>query len=139
MTAPCITTAAMVECGHALCYRMRPRDPARMRQAGAPRTRLLPEPTSVSRPSDDWTLVIRPRSRWWDLRVSELWAARELILLFVWRDFVSLYKQTILGPLWYVVQPLLTTVVFTVIFGRLAQLSTDAVPQPVFYLSLIHI
>lgn len=85
--------------------------------------------------SDDWTLVIRPQRHWWDLRLSELWSARELVALFVWRDFVSLYKQTILGPLWYVVQPLLTTIVFTVIFGRIAQLSTDGMPQFLFYMA----
>lgn len=85
--------------------------------------------------SDDWTLVIRPQRHWWDLRLSELWSARELVALFVWRDFVSLYKQTILGPLWYVVQPLLTTIVFTVIFGRIAKLSTDGMPQFLFYMA----
>lgn len=85
--------------------------------------------------SDDWTQVIRAKRHWWDLRLSELWNARELVMLFVWRDFVSLYKQTILGPLWYVVQPLLTTIVFTVIFGRIAQLSTDGMPQFLFYMA----
>lgn len=84
---------------------------------------------------DDWTMVLRPRRHWWDLRLGELWGARELVMLFVWRDFVSLYKQTVLGPLWYVVQPLLTTVVFTVIFGRIAGLSTQGVPQFLFYMS----
>ena len=62
---------------------------------------------------DEWTLVLRPRRHWWDLRLRELWGARELTMLFVWRDFVSLYKQTILGPLWYIVQPLLTDEVLT--------------------------
>jgi lipopolysaccharide transport system permease protein len=64
-----------------------------------------------------------------------LWQARELVMMFVWRDFVSLYKQTILGPLWYIVQPLLTTVVFTVMFGRIAHLPTDEIPPFLFYLS----
>lgn len=85
--------------------------------------------------SDDWTQIILPKRHWWDLRLGELWDARELVALFVWRDFVSLYKQTILGPLWYVVQPLLTTIVFTVIFGRVAKLSTDGTPQFLFYMA----
>jgi len=60
-------------------------------------------------PSEAWDLIIRPKRNWFDLRLRELWQARDLVMLFVWRDFVSVYKQTILGPLWYLVQPLLTT------------------------------
>jgi lipopolysaccharide transport system permease protein len=85
--------------------------------------------------SGEWTQIIRAKRHWWDLRLGELWSARELVALFVWRDFVSLYKQTVLGPLWYVVQPLLTTIVFTVLFGRIAKLSTDGVPQVLFYMA----
>ena len=80
-------------------------------------------------------MVIRPQRNWLDLRLGELWQARELVMLFVWRDFVSLYKQTILGPLWYLIQPLLTTITFTVIFGRIARLSTDGLPQMLFYMA----
>jgi lipopolysaccharide transport system permease protein len=69
------------------------------------------------------------------LRLGELWRYRDLIRLFVWRDFVAYYKQTILGPLWYVIQPILTTLVFTVIFGNIAQLSTDGLPPFLFYLA----
>jgi lipopolysaccharide transport system permease protein len=82
-----------------------------------------------------WTLVIRPKRNLFDLRLSELWQYRDLIGLFVRRDFVSVYKQTILGPLWYIIQPILTTVIFTIIFGRIAKLSTDGLPQFLFYLS----
>jgi len=82
-----------------------------------------------------WTKVIRPRSGWFDVRLEPLWQYRDLILLFVWRDFVRVYKQTILGPLWYLIQPLLTTLVFTVIFGRIARISTDGVPHLLFYMS----
>lgn len=85
--------------------------------------------------SDEWTQVILPQQHWWDLRLRELWSGRELVGLFVWRDFVSLYKQTILGPLWYVIQPLATTIVFTVIFGRIAKLPTDGMPQFLFYMA----
>lgn len=83
----------------------------------------------------DWTLVIRPQSPWWDLRLGELWRYRDLVMLFVWRDFVAIYKQTILGPLWHIIQPLLTTITFTVIFGRIASLPTDGLPQFLFYMA----
>lgn len=85
--------------------------------------------------TEKWTDVIRPQRGWWDWRFSELFRARDLIMLFVWRDFVSVYKQTILGPLWYLIQPLLTTLTFTVVFGRIASLPTDQLPDFLFYLS----
>jgi lipopolysaccharide transport system permease protein len=67
--------------------------------------------------------------------LGELWRARELILLFVWRDFVSVNKQTILGPAWYVVQPILTPLAFTVVFGQIAKLPTDQMPAFLFYMA----
>lgn len=82
-----------------------------------------------------WTSTIRPASGWFDIHLSELWRYRDLIMLFVRRDFVAIYKQTILGPLWYLIQPILTTFVFTVIFGVVANISTDGLPQVLFYLS----
>lgn len=95
--------------------------------------------TSINPPTtandQDWDLIIRPQRSWWDLRLDELWRYRDLVLLFVRRDFVSVYKQTILGPLWYLIQPLLTTLVFTVIFGNIARLPTDDLPPFLFYLS----
>lgn len=84
---------------------------------------------------NNWTMVIRPQRAWWDLRLGELWRYRDLIWLFVWRDFVAYYKQTILGPLWYLIQPILTTLVFTIIFGNVARLSTDGLPPFLFYLA----
>lgn len=84
---------------------------------------------------ENWSLVIQPQRGWMDLRLAELWRYRDLILLFVRRDFVSVYKQTILGPLWYLIQPLLTTLTFTVIFGYIANLSTDGLPQFLFYMA----
>lgn len=84
---------------------------------------------------ENWSLVIRPQRAWWDLRLGDLWRYRDLVWMFVWRDFVAYYKQTILGPLWYLIQPILTTVVFTVIFGNIAQLSTDGLPPFLFYLA----
>jgi len=92
--------------------------------------------STINTESDNgWDLIIRPQRAWWDLRLGELWRYRDLIWLFVWRDFVAYYKQTILGPLWYLIQPILTTIVFTVIFGNVAQLSTDGLPPFLFYLA----
>jgi len=84
---------------------------------------------------NDWDMVIGPQRNLLDLRLRELWHSRDLIMLFVRRDFVSVYKQTILGPLWYLIQPLLTTIVFTVIFGNIAKLPTDGLPSFLFYMS----
>ena len=85
--------------------------------------------------SDEWDLVIRPHGRWFDLRLQDLWRYRDLVYLFVRRDFVAQFKQTILGASWFVIQPLLTTIVFAVVFGNLAGLSTDRLPKMLFYLS----
>ena len=79
--------------------------------------------------------VIKPRSGWLDLNLGELAHYKDLILLFVKRNFVSMYKQTILGPAWAVIQPLLTTVVFSLVFGNMAGLAADGVPSFIFYLS----
>jgi len=82
-----------------------------------------------------WTTVIRPVSGWFDIHLGDLWRYRDLILLFVRRDFVTIYKQTILGPLWYLIQPLLTTMVLTIIFSIVARIPTDGLPPVMFYLS----
>ncbi len=83
----------------------------------------------------EWSKVITPRRNLFDFRWRELWAYRDLVLLMVRRDFVATYKQTVLGPLWFLIQPLLTTLMFTLVFGRIARLSTDRLPQFLFYLS----
>jgi lipopolysaccharide transport system permease protein len=83
----------------------------------------------------DWTMTIEAQRSLLDLRARELWQYRDLVLLFVRRDFVAVYKQTILGPLWYLIQPLLTTLTFTFIFGKVASLPTDGLPQFLFYMS----
>ena len=85
--------------------------------------------------SQNWDLIIRPKTGWLDLHLGDLWLYRGLILLFVKRDFVTFYKQTILGPLWYIIQPLFNTIVFTVIFGKIAKIPTDGIPPFLFYLS----
>jgi lipopolysaccharide transport system permease protein len=82
-----------------------------------------------------WSLIIRPNVGWFDLHLSDLWRYRDLTMLFVWRDFVAQYKQTILGPLWHVIQPLFTTLLFTLVFGRVAKLPTDSLPPMLFYMS----
>lgn len=82
-----------------------------------------------------WDIVIKPKTGWLDLAILELWLYRDLIFMFVKRDFVTFYKQTILGPLWYIIQPLFTTIVFTVIFGRVARIPTDDLPPFLFYMA----
>jgi len=84
--------------------------------------------------SDEWTTIITPVNRWRLLDMKELVAYRDLVILFVKRDFITQYKQTILGPAWFIVQPLLTTVMFLIVFGKIARIPTEGVPQPLFYL-----
>ena len=70
-----------------------------------------------------------------ELKIKDTWAYRDLLWLLVRRDFVSLYKQTILGPLWFIIQPLLTTIIYTVVFGNIAHISTGGIPGPLFYMA----
>lgn len=84
---------------------------------------------------EEWDIIIRPQRNWWDLRLGELWRYRDLIQLLVWRDFVAVYKQTILGPLWYLLQPIISTIVFTIIFDKVANLPTDGLPPFLFYMA----
>lgn len=82
-----------------------------------------------------WDMVIQGKTSLFDLNFQEVWKYRDLLILLVKRDFISFYKQTILGPLWFFIQPIFTTIVFTFIFGNLAGISTDGIPQPLFYLA----
>ena len=84
---------------------------------------------------EKYDVVIEPKTGWFDLDLEGLWKYRDLILLFVKRNFIAQYKQTILGPAWAVIQPMLTTVIFTVVFGSMAGLSADGVPSFLFYMS----
>lgn len=84
---------------------------------------------------DQWTTVLRSQSGWFDLHLKDLWEYRDLIFLFVRRDFVSVYKQTVLGPVWFLLQPLVSTFIFTIIFGKIANIPTDGMPQPLFYMA----
>jgi lipopolysaccharide transport system permease protein len=83
----------------------------------------------------EWTEIIEPKTNLFDLKLRELWRYRDLVMMFVRRDFVANYKQTILGPLWFFIQPLLTTVMFIFVFGKVAGLSTDGLPMMAFYLA----
>jgi lipopolysaccharide transport system permease protein len=85
--------------------------------------------------SEDWDLIIRPKAGWFDWRLRELWQHRDLLRLLVWRDFVTVHKQTILGPLWHIINPILTALTYTLIFGRVVKLPTDGVPPILFYLA----
>ncbi len=82
-----------------------------------------------------WTTVIRPKTGWFDLDLRELVQYRDLVVMFVKRNFVVFYKQTILGPLWILLNPLITTVIFNVIFGGIAKIPTDGVPSFLFYMA----
>lgn len=81
----------------------------------------------------DWE--IKPQNSLFDLKLKDTWEYRDLLGLLVRRDFVSFYKQTILGPLWFFIQPVFTTIIFTFVFGNLAGISTDGLPQPLFYMA----
>jgi len=83
---------------------------------------------------DDYEIILRPETSWIHLELKGIWHYRDLLLLMVWRDFSAKYKQTLLGPLWFLLQPLLMTLVFTVIFGKVAGLPTDGLPPLLFYL-----
>jgi len=80
-------------------------------------------------------MIIKPKTGWFDIHLGDLWRYRDLIGMFVKRDFVTVYKQTILGPLWYIIQPLFTTLIFTIVFGKVAKIPTDNIPPFLFYMS----
>ncbi len=86
--------------------------------------------------SESWDLILKPHRSFFDINLKDIWRYRDLLWLFVRRDFVSFYKQTILGPFWFFVQPLITTVIYTFIFGGLAGIPTDGINSPaVFYMA----
>ena len=84
---------------------------------------------------EQWSTVIRPRSGWFDIDLKELWQYRDLVTMFVKRSFTTLYKQTVLGPAWILINPLITTVIFTVVFGGIAGLAEEGVPSFLFYMA----
>lgn len=85
--------------------------------------------------NEEWTEVIGSQTRWLSINWSEIWFYKDLLYMLVKRDFVTFYKQTILGPLWFIFQPIIMTLTYVIIFGNIAGISTDGVPQFLFYLS----
>lgn len=83
----------------------------------------------------DWDLIIRPQRPWWDLRLRELWQYRDLISLWVRREFVAFYKQTVLGPLWHIIPAIISSIIYTLIFSGVAGISTDGAPPYLFYMA----
>ena len=82
----------------------------------------------------NWTTIIKPKTGWFDINLKELVQYKDLIVMFVKRDFKTMYKQTILGPLWIIINPLMTTLMYTIVFGNIANIPTDGMPQIVFYM-----
>ena len=82
-----------------------------------------------------WTTIIKPHNKLWEVDFKELWRYRDLFMMYVKRDIITMYKQTILGPLWFIIQPAITTIMYMVVFGGIAGISTDGLPQPLFYLA----
>lgn len=85
--------------------------------------------------NNNYTFVIKPKRTLWEIDLKEIWRYRDLLFLLVKRDFISVYKQTILGPVWFFIQPLLITITFTIIFGQVAKISTGGAPEILFYLT----
>ena len=85
--------------------------------------------------NQDWTIVIKPKDKLLSVDFKELWRYRDLYTLFVKRNIITQYKQTVLGPLWFVIQPVLTVFMYMVVFGGIAGIGTDGIPQPLFYLA----
>ena len=82
-----------------------------------------------------WTEIIQPKTALLNIPLRDVWQYRDLLFLLVKRDFVSYYKQTILGPIWFFIQPVLTTLIFAIVFGNIAKIGTDGIPMFIFYLS----
>lgn len=95
--------------------------------------------TPATHTEQEWTEIIEPKRSLFDLRLKEVWNYRDLLVMWVKRDFAATYKQTILGPLWFFIQPLLTAMMFLIVFGKFAGLSTDGMPKILFYLAGITI
>ncbi len=93
----------------------------------------------MKEPKQMWAEEIKAESSLFAINFREIWQYRDLLFMLVKRDFITFYKQTILGPLWFIVQPLLTTLIFVILFGNIAKLSTDGIPQLAFYLAGITI
>jgi len=100
---------------------------------------LIADNTEIQPDDGQWDIVMEPKGSLFDLQLKEVWHYRDLMWLFVRRDFVAQYKQTVLGPVWHFVQPILTTLMFLLIFGKIAKIPTDGIAAPAFYMSGITI
>ncbi len=89
----------------------------------------------INNSAEEWTTVIKPRNKLFEVNLKELWDYRDLLTLFVRRDITTSYKQTVLGPLWWIIQPAMTVIMYMVVFGGIAGIPTDGAPQPLFYLA----
>ena len=89
----------------------------------------------MNQKSKKWDHIITPQRGWLEIHLGDIWFYRDLLWLFVKRDFITYYKQTILGPIWYIIQPLVNTIVFTIIFGKLSKIPTDGLPPFLFYMA----
>lgn len=89
----------------------------------------------MAQTEENWSLVIKPQSKWFDLKLKEIWDYRDLIWIFVRRDIVAVYKQTVLGPLWFFLAPIFTVLAYNFVFGTVAKISTDGIPPLVFYMA----
>lgn len=88
----------------------------------------------MNKSEEQWDQILSSKKSF-DLQLKQIWDYRDLLVLFIKRDIISFYKQTVFGPLWYFIQPIFTTIVYTFIFGKLAGLSTNGIPQPLFYMT----
>src|SRR5258706_10022994 len=100
---------------------------------------LLPANKDTLVEDEQWDMVIQPKASLFHLNLNELWHYRDLMVLFVKRDFAAQYKQTILGPVWHFIQPIFTTLMFLVVFHKIANIPTDNIPSVLFYMSGITI
>ena len=103
-----------------------------------PAAKLYKEETATAG-NGEWTEILSPKTNLFDLRLHEVWRYKDLLFLFVRRDFVSQYKQTILGPLWHFIQPILTAFMFLLVFNKIAGIQTGSLPAPLFYISSLTI
>lgn len=94
----------------------------------------LPPTGAVGAQPEHWDTVISPRAGWLDWRLGEIWSHRDLLQILVWRDFAAVHKQTVLGPLWHIVNPILTALTYTLIFGRVIKVPTDGLPPILFFM-----
>jgi len=89
----------------------------------------------IAKEEDQWDIIIKPREKGLNLKLKEVWDYKDLLYMYVKRDFIATYKQTVLGPTWYLIQPIFTTLIFLVVFTGIAQISTDGLPPILFYMS----